>query len=233
MAIPTFVSFGSSAFNTATSPKTVAISVTAGDRIIVMSLGEHAGASPVDTAPTGGGETYTLVATLGSGSTVPRAVAWTATAASTQSYSVSCVRPMSTSTTIWGCMVWTLRDSNGFGVIGAPTVGSTSNSVTVTTTQNNSTLVIGSTDYTATDGTSRTLRTINSSTGSEDLYGTLSTSHTWYAQRYTDCGTAGSVTGGYSAPTGQVSAIIAVEVKGTAGGPALPPELIMQTRRAY
>src|SRR6478609_4003366 len=227
MAIPTFVSFGSSAFNTSTSPKTVAISVTAGDRIVVMSLGEHAGSSAVNTAPTGGSETYTQAATLGTGATTARAIAWTATAASTQSYSVSCVRPMSSTTANWGCMVWVLRNSNGFGVIGAPTVDSTSNSVTVTTTQDNSALVIASSDFAAVDGTTRTRRTINSSTGAEDLYGMVSTSYTWYAQRYTDTGTAGSVTGGYSAPTGQTSAIIAVEVKGTAGGgPALPPELI-------
>lgn len=221
MAAPTFVSYGASAFNTSTTPRTVAISVTAGDRIVVMSIGENAKDGATNTAPTGGGETYTQVATLGVNDTTGRAIAWTATAASTQSYSVSCVRPMVNTSMVWGCMVWVLRDSDGFGAVGAPTVSSTSNSVTLTTTQANSGLCIASSDWNAVDGTTRTRRTINSSTGAEDTYFRDSARYTVYGHRYTDTGSTGSVTGGYSAPTGQASAIIAVEVKGTSGAAAV------------
>ena len=220
MAAPTFVSYGASVFNVSTTPKTVAISVTAGDRIVVMSLAESANAGATNTAPTGGSETYTQVASLGTDGNSARAIAWTATAASTQSYSVSCVRPCVNTSQLWGCMVWVLRDSDGFGAVGAPTVGSTSNSVALTTTQANSGLCVASSDWNAADGTTRTRRTINSSTGSEDQYFRDSAHYTVYAQRYTDPGAPGSVTAGYSAPTGQASAIIAVEVKGTAGGAA-------------
>lgn len=200
---------------------------------MVMSLAENAQSGAVNTAPTGGSETYTQVANLGTSVSTARAIAWTATAASTQSYSVSCVRPLGAAN-FWGHVVWVLRDSDGFGAVGAPTVGTTSNSATLTTTQANSGLCVASTDWNAVDGTTRTRRTINSSTGAEDLYGRDSSRYTWYAQRYTDTGSTGSVTAGYSAPTGQASAIIAVEVLGTAGGaPALPPYLIMQTRRPY
>lgn len=233
MVAPTFVSYGASVFNTATSPKTVAISVTAGDRIVVMSLGENTASGVVTTAPTGGSETYTQVANLGTTATHPRAIAWTATAASTQSYSVSCVRPMGNTSSWWGCSVWVWRNSDGFGAVGAPTVNSTSNSVTLTTTQANSALSIGSADYTGTDGTSRTRRTINGSTGTEESYFRDAAHYALYAQDYADCGSIGSVTGGYSAPTGQTSAIIAVEVKGSAAAALLPPYLIMQTRRPY
>jgi hypothetical protein len=54
-----------------------------------------------------------------------------------------------------------------------------------------------------------------------------------YAQDYADTGAAGSVTAGYSAPTGQASAIIAVEVLGSAAAAPVPPILVMPTRRAF
>lgn len=234
MAAPTFVTWVGSVFNTSTTPKTLAVSVQAGDRMVVMSQAESSLSGAVTTAPTGGSETYTQIASLTSGNqTQARAIAWSVTCASTQSYSVSCVKP-ATGTVLWGCQCWIWRDSDGFGAVGAPTVGSTSNSVTLTTTQANSGLCIGSADWNAANGASRTARTINGSTGTEDVYGRDAAAYTWYGQHYLDAGSIGSVTGGYSAPTGQQSAIIAVEVKGTAGGaPALPPYLIMQTRRPY
>lgn len=231
MAAPTFVSYGASVFDTTTSPKTVAISVNAGDRIVVASIAESSASSDVSTAPTGGGETYTQLASLGTSNLHARAIAWRATAASTQSYSVSCVRPMTSTSAWWGCCVWVWRNSDGFGAVGAPTVNSTSNSATLTTTQANSGLCVVSSDWNAADGTSRTRRTVNSSTGTERSYFRDSSHWAVYAQDYADTGSIGSVTAGYSAPTGQASAIIAVEILGTAGGaPALPPHLVMTQR---
>jgi len=233
MAAPTFVSYGASAFNTSTTPKTVAISVTAGDRIVVISVAESGNGGAINTAPTGGSETYTQVATLGTSNLDGRAIAWTATAASTQSYSVSAVRPSGNSAQFWGCMVWVWRDSNGFGTIGAPTVNSTSNLVTLTTAQANSGLCVASADYASIDGTTRTRRTVNSSTGAEDVYGRASTNYAWYGQHYLDTGSVGSITAGYSAPAAQTTATIAVEVRGTASAATIPPSLIMQTRRPF
>jgi hypothetical protein len=100
----------------------------------------------------------------------------------------------------------------------------------LTTAAANSGLCVASSDWNSIDGTTRTRRTINGSTGTEELYGRDSAQYAWYAQDYADCGAAGSITAGYSAPTGQASAIIAVEIKGTAGGAALP-ELVMQPMR--
>jgi len=232
MAAPTFVSYGASVFNTPTTPKTVSISVNAGDRIVVMSKAEGiGGGSATNTAPTGGSETYSQGATLGTNSSHARAIAWTATAASTQSYSVSCVRPVTDTALWWGCEVWVWRDSDGFGAVGAPTVNSTSNSVTLTTTQANSALCIGSSDWNSADGASRTRRTINSSTGTERTYFRDSSHYAAYGQDYADCGSIGSVTGGYSAPGSQASAIIAVEVKGTAGGVVTPYGILIPPYR--
>lgn len=236
MAAPTFVSFGASVFNTTTTPKTISITTTTGDRIVVMAFAESA-SQPTTTAPTGNSNTFTQAQSIppSSSNAVSRAIAWTATEASGATYNVSVPRPSSDGVLWWGAMVWVWRDSDGFGASAAPTAGSTSNSVPITTTQANSGLCVGSADWNAADGTSRTRRTINSSTGAEDNYFRDSSHYSTYGQHYTDCGSVGSVTGGYSAPASQASAIIAVEVKGTAGGggPALPPILIMQTRRAY
>jgi hypothetical protein len=129
--------------------------------------------------------------------------------------------------------VWVWRGSDGFGTGAAGTL-TASNLVTLTTAAANSALCVASADWNGIDGTTRTRRTINSSTGTEESYFRDSVHYATYAQDYSDTGAAGSVSAGYSAPTGQSSAIIAVEVKGAAaGGPALPAELIMQTRRAY
>lgn len=233
MAVPTRVAYVASAFNVNTTPKTISVTTQTGDRVVVISLAESGNASAVNTAPTGNGNTFNQVATLGVNNATGRAIAWTYTEISGATYNISAVRPTANAL-FWGVMAWVYRDSDGFGTVGAPTVSSTSNSVTLTTAQANSALVVASSDWNAVDGTSRTRRTINGSTGTEELYGRDSAAYTWYAQRYDDTGSVGSVTAGYSAPTGQASAIIAVEVKGTAGGGvSLPPSLIMQTRRAY
>ena len=226
MVAPVFVSYGASVFNTSTTPKTVSVTVQTGDLLVVISVAQSAN-SPQTTAPTGGSLTYTQRASLGATTNDARAIAWTAPATSDATFSVSASRP-SIAGDLWGFNVWVLRSSDGIGAIGAPTVNSTSNSVTLTTTQDNSALCVASSDWNAADGTARTRRTINGSTGSEDTYFRDSTQYTTYAQRYTDCGAAGSVTAGYSAPTGQASAIIAVEVKGTVGGATyVPPTIIV------
>lgn len=229
---PTLVSYGASVFNTSTAPKTVSVTVQNGDLLVVISL-EEAADSPVTTAPTGGSLTYSQLAQLGTTSAHARAIAWSANATSNTTFSVSAVAPSSHTAGWWGVCVWVWRNHNGTGTIGAPTVNSTSNLVTMTTASDNSALSVASCDYLAVDGTTRTRRTVNGSTGTEESYFRDSAHYTVYAQDYADCGTAGSITAGYSAPTGQTSAIIAVEVKGTAGAPALPPQLIMQTRRPY
>lgn len=229
---PTWVSFGSSAFNVSTTPKTVSVTTQVGDRVVVVSLAEAAFSGAVNTAPTGGSQTYTQVATLGTLDTHARAIAWTMTSTTAATFSISAVIPANNATMKWGVMAWVYRGSDGFGTVGAPAVNSTSNLVTLTTTGANSALVVASADYATVDGTTRTRRTVNSSTGAEELYGRDSVAYTWYGQRYDDTGVVGSVTGGYSAPVGQTTATIAVEILGSGATPAsIPPILVMATRR--
>jgi len=217
-----------SAFNTTTSPKTVSITVQTGDSIVVMCPDAGALGGAVNTAPTGGSLTYTQVASLGASSSDARNIAWTATANASTTFSVSAVMPTS-SATEWGCIVWVFRSAGGFGAVGAPTVNSTSNLVTFTTTGSNSAIVMSSGDWNGVDGTTRTSRTINASTGTEDLYGTDAAAYTWYGQHYADAGAAGSVSAGFSAPTAQATASIAVEILGTSTASATTRSPIVST----
>jgi hypothetical protein len=228
---PTFVSYGASVFNVTTTPKTVSVTVQNGDLLVVMSLAESAGGGAVNTAPTGGSLTYTQLATLGTTSAHARAIAWSAPATSGATFNVSAVYPLATANNWWGVAVWVWRDHNGTGTIGAPTVNSTSNLVTMTTAAANSALCVGSTDFAAADGTTRTRRTVNGSTGTEESYFRDSIHYGVYAQDYADTGAAGSISAGYSAPTAQTSAIIGVEVKAGAAPPAIPPIIVMPPRR--
>src|SRR5690349_20526851 len=139
---PTFVSFGSSAMNTSTSPKTVSVTVQSGDLLIVKSLAAGTNGGAVNTAPTGGSLTYTQLATLGNDLNNARAIAWSASATSSTTFSVSAIQPTSSSVS-WGVEVWVWRDHTGVGAVGAPAVNSTSNLATFTTTGDNSAITVG------------------------------------------------------------------------------------------
>jgi hypothetical protein len=66
----------------------------------------------------------------------------------------------------------------------------------------------------------------------EDGYHTSAGQYTGYAAHQA-AASAGSQTYGQTAPTGQTSTLVSVEVQASGGAPALPPMLTMQTRRAY
>jgi len=228
---PTRVSYVASVFDTTTTPKTVSVTVQTGDRVLVASVAANGTGGATNTAPTGGGETYTQLATLGVDTNNSRNIAWSMTATSAQTFNISAVRPLVNTSTIWGVLAWVYRGSDGFGAVGAPAVGTTNGLATFTTQAANSAVLAFSADWNAVDGTTRTRRTINASTGTEETYYRNSVEYTVYTQRYDDAGAAGSVSAGYSAPTGQKSAIIAVEIKGAAAGAAALPELVMPQMR--
>jgi hypothetical protein len=122
----------------------------------------------------------------------------------------------------FGGGVQNFRGSDGVGA-SSSTTGSGGPSLSLTTTQANSAIVVASSDWNAVDGTTRTWRTVNSLTptagnGLERSYVLLGGGFAEYAAYYSDAGTAAAKTVGLSAPTGQAYSIGAVEVKGAAGG---------------
>ena len=228
MAAPTFVSYGASAFNSTTTPKTVSVTTQTGDRLLVIAYVES-GSLPTTTAPTGNSNTFTQIDNYPSSNdnTVGRHIAWSCTEASGTTYNVSCSRPSSDTAVWWGCEVWIYRDSDGFGAVATATSAGTA-SVTITTTQANSAVCMGGVDWNAVDGASRTAQTVNSSTGTEGTYFRDSTRYTVYTRRWDDVGSAASKTVGYSAPSGQKFAGVAVEIKGTSA--VAPPQIVIPSR---
>jgi hypothetical protein len=212
--MPTVASSGASIFSSTAATLTASITVASGDLLVILAIIEN-GASPVTTAPTNTGTalTFTQRAAPGTDLNHARAIMFTADSSSSQTTTVTVTRPAASNK--WGFQWWVINNHNGVGAVASASTGS--NTQAITTTASNSMLIGGSGDWNAVDGASRTRRTINSSTGTEYTYFRDSVAYTVYTQSYADAGIAGSVTFGYSAPTGQLSAIIALEIKAAAG----------------
>jgi hypothetical protein len=122
----------------------------------------------------------------------------------------------------WGFNVLHWRDSDGVGASSKTNVTNGAPSLGLTTTTDNAAIVVLNSDWAAVDGTSRTWRSVNGSAATENTYFRDSSWYGSYVGRHPDAGTAGSKTVGLSAPGAQTYSIIAVEVKGAAGGGAAP-----------
>jgi hypothetical protein len=97
----------------------------------------------------------------------------------------------------------------------------------LTTVANGSVVDWISADYNGVDGTVRTYRSSATETGFHGIAG-----NTTYTA-YQSAATAGAQTYGLTAPAGQSFTMASVEVQASGGAPAIPPILIMQTRRPY
>lgn len=224
---PTFVSFTDSdrgwvsSFAAGTVYTISSVAVQTGDLLVLVGGGE--GGDRAFGTPAGGGLTYTQQQkpnTDNDGSHT-QAYIWTATASSTTSVTIT-----ATSNGTNGgehgiaCYVW--RNSGGLGNSAGNEASGTAPSLALTTLGDNSAIVLFNADWNATDGTTRTWRTINSVTptagnGAEKIYQRDAASWAVYSGYWSDAGAAGSKTTGLSAPTGQTGNTVVIEVKGVAG----------------
>lgn len=202
----------------AAGARTVSVTVSTGDVLVIYGVTE-ADHITLGT-PTGGGLTYTLqqsvVVTDYCGVYV-----WTAVSASSQTYTLSIT--MAGGTAYWGYSALRFSGSDGVGASSKTNVLSGAPSLALTTGADNSAVVAAVGDWNASDGASRTWRTVNSITPTagnnlERTYARDASRATFYGAYWNDAATAGSKTTGLSAPSGQKYSIIAVEVEGTAGG---------------
>jgi hypothetical protein len=214
---PTLVSSSASTsgWGSSTSPQSAsALSGVSGDYLVVLAATES-NATTLNT-PTGGGFVYTLQKSIVVASNCAIYL-WTAPVTSTGSVTVQLTHTASVGD--WGFLAALWRGSDGIGAsnsintTGAP-------SLSLTTTQDNSAVMVVNGDFNAGSG-ARTWRTINGITpsagnGAELAYAFTSGRYTAYVAQWSDAGTAGAVTTGLSAPTGQAYAVAAVEVKGAA-----------------
>lgn len=202
----------------AAGARTVSVTVGVGDVLAIYGLTESN--TYTLATPTGGGLTYTLQQSV---VVVDYCTCymWTAISASSQTFTLSIT--MAGGTGYWGYSALRFSGSDGVGASTKTNVLSGGPSLALTTGTDNAAIVVGSGDWNAVDGASRTWRTINSVTPTagnnlERTYARDSSRATFYGAYWSDAGTAGSKTTGISAPTGQKYSIIAVEIKGTAGG---------------
>lgn len=228
---PTFVSEFETAWNSGTTPKTTAsITGLTGDVIVVCGIAENNDTSLALTiANSGSALTWTLQQTV-SATDFCYIRIWSTVLAGDQNFTVSVSRTNG-GTSWFGANALQFRDSDGVGVSNGVTSGPT---ISVTTATDNSAVVVFNGDWNAVDGTTRTWETINSITptsgnGLEVTYFRNSSHYTVYGAYYSDFGTAGTDTGGLSAPGGQKASTVYLEVLGeeSGGGGGAPKTLLL------
>lgn len=215
MAAPTSVATYTPGTNwTGTGSKSVNVTVSVGDRLVVLAAAEN-GAAAIG-APSMTGVTFTAIANTGSSNVQAQVRAWSgvATSAGTFSLTQSC-------SLNWGLVVRRYAGSDGIGASVAVQIngsGSSPSSALVTTDDNSSIDVIVA-DWDANDGASRAWLNVTGAAPTELAYFHNSSIYTVYSGTYADVGTAGSKTPGLSAPTGDSFAFLAVEVLGAEPAP--------------
>jgi hypothetical protein len=216
VAAPTFVSEYESFWNSNSQPKDISgVTVNNGDVLVIFGITEEAGSTTL-TTPTGGGLTYTLQQSIVV-SNYTAVYAWTAVASSSQTYTLS----VGGSTTgWWGYNCLRFSGSAGVGASSKTNVANGAPSLGLTTTGANSAIVTANGDWQALDGTSRTPRSIGSGSYADQSYFRDINHYAIYGGYYTDAGTAGAKTVGWSAPGSQKYSIVAVEVLGSGAAAA-------------
>lgn len=223
MAAPTFVAQYATEFNMNAIPKTAmdAVAITSGDVLVAVGAKIN---DLYDIAVTENGRASFITQQSIDLSDYSEVAVYTYIAPSSETITVTFTgNPYN----LFGGNVIRFSGASGIGASSKANADSGSPSVSITTTQANSAIVVVVGDLNAVSGTQTF--TSNGGAGSP----TLLTGHpgdgAYYGvgiAYYPDAGTAGAKTVGMSAPTGQWWSIIAVEVKGTAGATgSLPPRL--------
>ncbi len=227
LAAPTYVNQYATAFNSITSPKTAmsAVAINSGDVLVAVAAHENERTSALAITENGAA---TWVVAQGSQVTDYCEVrAWSYAATSNENLTVTFTKDSG----MFGGNVIRFSGSDGVGASNIASGSSGNPSVSLTTTQANSAIVVIVADWNAVSGTqtftnnfSGTPTALTDFTGNGVNYGVA-------IAYFPDAGAAGSKTVGMSAPTGQKWTIIAVEVKGTAGGATAVPVFMAQYRQ--
>ena len=227
MAAPTFVAQYATAFNSNATPKTAmsAVAINSGDVLVMVGGAEDASATS-GYAPTyteNGGASLANSTENADNAYSPVSAA-TYTASSSENITITAVVGASASPTAYfGANVARFSGSSGVGAIQTGN-GTGSPSLSITTTQDNSAIVVIFADWYAIPGT----QTFTSAggAGSPTLLTGYPADTNHYGvgvAYYADAGAAGAKTVGMSAPTVQKWRGIAIEVKGSAPSSASSP----------
>jgi hypothetical protein len=207
-AAPTYVGQAQvSSWTTTTQGKTAALAVQLGDTLVAYGITETQSATITPSTP---GLTWTKQTEVDASSKT-HVYAWTSTAATTGTVTLTCTR--SSTAKAYGCGIVAYRGTGGIGAAGA---SSSTNNV-VTTLADNSALVYAVGDWAAKPNPTRTWG-VAPLTATEMLYAN-STAYTAYSARYADAGARGPKQTSLNAPTGMSGASVLVEVKGNTPNP--------------
>lgn len=216
---PPYVAEYESSWTTTTNPKTSSVTVAAGDILVV--LGVTSDDTVLLNTPTGGGLTYELQQET----TVDpycRLYIWTAKATSAQTFTLSITKSGATGSINWGHNVIRFGANGGVGASAKINALSGAPSLALTTTRDNSAVVVVAGDWDALSGAIRTWRT-GAGALTERTYDEASAYYTIYAGVHADAGAAGLKTVGLSAPTNLQYTIAAVEILGIVNPPSFWP----------
>lgn len=224
MPAPTFVQEAEVSWQTLDREKTTgSFNVQAGD-VLVAFAGMENGSDQGFSLPDGGSLTWTErtqhPSTLSF--SMPVAAIWSAAVDSDKAMTVTLSRAGSGSSLHWGGNVLTFRDSDGIGAASAGDNGTSGGapSLNITTTRDNSAIVMLVVDWNAVSGASRTYRQVNGQDPVEVTFDNTGADATYvmYGAYYADAGPAGLKTVGLTTPSNQRYVIVAVEVLGVEDG---------------
>lgn len=218
--MPAFVAEYGDTWNSATSPKSASVTVANGDALVVIAIVEDESRSL--STPTGGGLTYTLQEEVNVNN-FTHVYVWTALSSSGQTFTLDVAHASGDNTMWYGMIVLRFSSVTSIGAAEKTNISSGAPSLSITTTSANSSLVIANGDWNATDGTSRTWRSVNGSAATETTYFRDASHYTVFTGYHTDAGAAGAKTVGLSAPSGQKYSIASVELVGGSSGTTCSP----------
>jgi len=223
---PTFIADNEGAnWSATTTPKTTAAFDSAvGDVWVTASISEGNGLNGATPTNSGAAQTFTARGSVDVSNYCELHTFTTVVANALTGQTVSDER---TGTALeWGINCVRFSGSGGIGAVpaGEAETDGTAPSLGITTTGDNSAIVVFVADWNAIDGASRTWRTVNGTTptagnGFELTY-FRDGAYALYIAYYPDAGAAGVKTVGLSAPSTMKASIAAIEVLGVAAAAA-------------
>jgi hypothetical protein len=227
---PTFIldNEGTAGWDSTTTPKTTAAFDSAvGDVWVTGVLCEHDSETFDTPTNTGTAQTFTARGSVDTTDYGEIRAFTTVVANTLSSQTCSVARTAGLADKRFNLNVVRFSGSDGIGAVpaGEAETDGTAPSLTITTTGDNSAIVVFVTDWNAANGASRTWQTVNSITptagnGFELTYFRNASAWTMYVGYYPDAGAKGAKTVGISAPSTMKASIVAVEVLGTAAAAA-------------
>lgn len=187
------------------------VSINTGDVLVGIVVGENQDAAPL--ALTENGSSSWVLAQDDATTDYAVRLVSSYTASSNESITVTAT---SSGVRFFGCNVVRFSATDGVGASAENQGASGSPTLSITTTQDNSAIVVVCTDWNAVSGTQTFTNNFGGSATALTGYPGDSAKYGAAIAYFPDAGAAGSKTIGMSAPTGQKWSISAIEVKGTA-----------------